>query len=183
MEEQGKQRLVGAILLVLLAVILAPLVLRSPEQVRVALDMTLPAEPDVARVEIKPVATPEQVRELEQRIEEERLALDRQTEAHADAVEQARKAEAPIPEQPLMSGWAVQVASFSGRDNALALARRLQDANYNAFLREARQGEQTLYRVMAGPELQRARADELRRRLAADERFALDGIVVALTID
>lgn len=183
MEDQGRQRWVGALLLVLLVVILAPLVLRSPEEVRVALDMSMPPPPDVTRLDIKPVAEPREVEQVQAAIEAERRALDAETEAHQLAVEQAREADKAPPAEPLMSGWGVQVASFSERDNAETLARRLRDADYNAFVRRVEQDDRTLYRVLAGPELQRERADQLRRRLVHDEDFGFQGLVVPLTID
>lgn len=173
MDGQGKQRLVGVILLLLLAAILAPFVFRGPEEVRVSLEMDVPASPPVAEVTPEPVITTEQVEETEARIERERQAVRESAEMHA-----AREDSGEDLDEPPLGGWAVQVASFSQRDNAVALERELREAGYNAYWREARPDGEALYRVYAGPELDRDEAQALRRRLARDEAFGLEGLVV-----
>lgn len=173
MDGQGKQRLVGVILLLLLAAILAPFVFRGPEEVRVSLEMDIPESPPVAEVRPEPVITTEQVEDTGARIEQERQAVRESTEMHAARVEAGEQLD-----EPPLGGWAVQVASFSQHDNAVALERELREAGYNAYWREASADGQTLYRVYAGPELDRDEAGALKRRLALDEAFELEGLVV-----
>ena len=48
MHLRTRQRVIGLLLLLLLAAILAPLVLRTPEQVRLALDMSIPEAPRIS---------------------------------------------------------------------------------------------------------------------------------------
>lgn len=183
MEDQGRQRWVGALLLVLLVVILAPLVLRSPEEVRVALDMEIPEQPAIRKLDIRPVADDREITEVVADIEADRQALEDESEAHELLLEEAREADQAAPPEPPMSGWAVQVGSFSERANADALALRLREANYNAFVRAFDQDNRRLYRVLAGPELQRERAQALQQRLQHDQQFAFEGLVVPLPVD
>lgn len=175
MEGQTRQRLIGTILLLLLAAILAPLLFRGPDEVRVALDMDIPQPPPVAPVEPRPVVDESEVEQARERIRSEREAVREAAEAHAEQVQ----SDGDEPGQaPALSGWSVQVASFSDRQNAVALEERLRDAGYSAYWRRAEQEEQTLYRVFAGPELERQDAEQLKRRLAMDEAFGQDGLVV-----
>lgn len=197
MDKQLGQRIVGAILLLLLAAIVTPFLLRSPEQVRVALDMELPPPPEAPTLPIVPAVSDEDVAEAELRIDEERDQVRREGEqvlavTPDDDTSDADADEAPPPESaaevsreapredPPLSGWAVQVGSFSRAEGATELASRLRDAGYRAFTQPFDQGDQRLHRVFLGPELQRDRAAELRERIAADEAFGLQGLVVSV---
>lgn len=192
MDKQLGQRIVGAILLLLLAAIVTPFLLRSPEQVRVALDMELPPPPEAPTLPIVPAVSDEEVAEAELRIDEERdqvrrdgeqlLAVtpDDTADADADAAPPPEPAAEAPREDPPLSGWAVQVGSFSRAEGATELASRLRDAGYRAFTQPFDQGDQRLHRVFLGPELQRDRAAELRERIAADEAFGLQGLVVSV---
>jgi DedD protein len=89
-QSRTRHRLIGLLLLLLLAAILAPLVLRSPDQVRVALDMTLPEAPALETTEVEPVID-----------EQEQESLEREIEADQQAVAEAGQAELqePLPEE------------------------------------------------------------------------------------
>lgn len=86
------------------------------------------------------------------------------------------KAEAPkskaAPPKPQLAGpntgakaWAVQVGSFTKRDSAEKLRDRLRKSGYRAFVTTAEAGGKTVVRVRVGPELERADADQLRKRI------------------
>ncbi|HBM22346.1 MAG TPA: cell division protein, partial [Alcanivorax sp.] len=63
--------MIGLLLLLLLAAILAPLVLRTPEQVRLALDMSIPEAPRISEPEIAPVVSEEEQAATDRQIDEE----------------------------------------------------------------------------------------------------------------
>ncbi len=88
------------------------------------------------------------------------------------AVNQAKSPE-PVPS----SGWAVQVGSFSERDNAMLLLDELHSAGFTAFQERANSGGQPVYRVKLGPAQNRARAEALQTKLRRKEN--LEGIVVS----
>ena len=67
--------------------------------------------------------------------------------------------------------WAVQIAAFSARDKADALVKRLQAGGYKAYVLESREAGGTLFRVRAGPLPERSAALALRERLAANPEF------------
>ncbi|MFP1678995.1 SPOR domain-containing protein [Alloalcanivorax sp. C16-2] len=206
MRQRTRQRLIGLLLLLLLAAILAPLVLRSPEQVRMALDMSIPEPPAVDEPRVDPViggeeqvATDQQISEEQQAVAEagEEQAKDEPAEdapattqapaapSREPSAEQgggARDEPAPAPAKPdgqdgPRPGFTVQVASFSDAANAEALVTRLRAAGYNAYHRTVSQDGNHWERVFVGPEIKRADAESLRQRLADDKDFALDGLV------
>jgi len=64
--------------------------------------------------------------------------------------------------------WVVQVGVFSGRQNAEKLVFSLRDDGYRASSRAETVAGATRYKVLIGPELDRAAAMRLRDRLAAE---------------
>jgi DedD protein len=193
-----RQRVIGLLLLLLLAAILAPLVLRTPEQVRLALDMSIPEAPQISEPEIAPVVSEEEQAATDRQIDEEQqqVAAAEPVPPPAEAdqappVEEEPSAEGepsadkepsaaapqPAPPDTPQPGFTVQVASFSDVANAQALVARLREADYSAYHREVQQDGNTWQRVFVGPEIKRERAEALRQRLADDKAFALEGLV------
>lgn len=180
MDIKTRQRLAGLALMTVLAVIIAPLLFRTPDEVRVALDMTLPEPPAIETVPLAPAVD----------AAEQEQALEAVEEAQQSVVERAEEA----PERPVLSpaaepgtaavptGWMVQVGSFSSEASARALDQKLRDADYHAFVREIEQDGERLYRVFAGPELSREDADKLKKQLASDRRFKLSGFVAPYSL-
>ena len=172
---QTRERLVGVLLLVLLAGILAPFIFRTPEEVRVALEMDIPEAPEVDVPAVSPAVTEDEVEEASEEIDE----------AHAEVVEMAEENPDREPLDMVSSddravtpsGWSVQVASFASEQSARQLDQRLRDEDYQAYTRRVEQDGEVLYRVFVGPELSRGAADRLRDRLASDTRFKLAGFV------
>ncbi|WP_133493049.1 SPOR domain-containing protein [Alcanivorax sp. 24] len=206
MHPRTRHRLIGLLLLLLLAAILAPLVLRSPDQVRVALDMTLPEAPMLETTELEPVIDEQEQESLEREIEADQQAVadagqaeletplpeERDDKAEAASGDQVEPRPEPQPDpepepepKPApaqngtlpKSGFTVQVASFSDQANADALVERLREAGYNAYFRTQEQDGNRWQRVFVGPEIQRKDAEAMKQRLRDDKRFALDGLV------
>lgn len=101
----------------------------------------------------------------------EKAAAEKQAAAQKLATQKASdKASASAPE-----AWIVQVASLSSRDKAEALVQRLRHKGYPAVLHP--QGG--MFKVQVGPELNRAVADSIKSRMAADPELKLSGWVQA----
>ncbi len=79
-------------------------------------------------------------------------------------------------EVDLDGSWAVQLASFSDRANAVALRDRLRADGYQAVLSDARQGSVSSTRVAIGPIISRDDAINLQHELS--DRYQLAPIVV-----
>lgn len=204
MNVKTRQRLIGFLLLLLLAAILAPLVLRSPEQVRVALDRSIPPPPRTSTPDVAPIISEQQQQDVDDDIHEQQQAVAKagkqalkaspkpagppadsappQASVASDAGQSVPRPATPSDSKPALpkAGFTVQVASFSDESNAQALVRRLKDADYNAYYHSVQQDGNTWQRVFVGPEIKRDNAEALKQRLAADKHFALDpGLVRA----
>ena len=71
--------------------------------------------------------------------------------------------------------WAVQIGSFSNKENADRLAAGLREKGYAAFLSQVRTGGGELHRVRIGPQKDRDSAEAVAAKLASDD---VDGQVV-----
>ncbi len=198
MDERLKERLVGAAVLVSLAVIFVPMVLEGPVREAPApraappppqpgfssqiIPLGAPATPlldeDRARREARAEA-PEPVAEPSP----ERAVQGRPAPAPAEPPPAAQAAPRAPPGAPAagLESWAVQLGSFSNAANAAALRDRLRRKGYDAYLETVRGKRRTVTRVYVGPELERAAARRLRDRLFAETR--LKGLVVRYTGD
>ncbi len=195
MNEQVKQRLVGAVVLVSLAVIFIPMLLDGDDDSSMSRNgSNIPQQPDfdfepleIPLQPIEPVAA-ERPRVIDKpepaEAEPPRPAVTKPAESKP--VEAAQGPAAPIS-KPVTSpakgaatdepvAWVVQVGSFSQSANALALRDKLRKNGFTAFVEKYRDKDKTSYRVRVGPELKRATAERHLEQLAA--KFKLKGIIM-----
>jgi DedD protein len=94
------------------------------------------------------------------------------------ALAENAKADAPASAVPVAraGGWAVQLGAFKTAEDANKLRSRLQTAGFVGYVDKLAAEGQTLWRVRAGPETDRANADKLRDRIK--EKLKLDGMIV-----
>jgi len=193
-----KQRMVGALVLVALAVIFLPMLLsRENEMRRVVVDAP-PMPQASAPVEI--IVEPAEVIEPEV-LPQEPVPAE---ESQAQAVEAPEVPESPVQtpvpvappshsapaksEQPVVTApaqpegrldannlpisWSVQLASLSSRSGAENLQKTLRSQGYNAYIRTF----DCMNRVFVGPLIERAEAERLRDQL--NRQHKLSGFVV-----
>lgn len=184
-----KQRLVGAVVLVALAVIFLPMLLDgSGAREDIAREVQIPERPEVPAVDLE--ATPEPVAPAEEPVAEapdlvaDAPAEEREPASEPDPEPDSAPASEPEPDsEPAAdasdgpSAWVVQTGSFSRRENAEAQRDRLQEAGFDAFLNEAQRDDSRIWRVRVGPIGREDDAHELRDQLERDEDLA--GIVVS----
>lgn len=193
------QRMVGALVLVALAVIFVPMLFNRQDDLgHVTVDApSIPAAPVVAEIEMQPVEVPEpeSVPEGFEIIEE-----DAEPDAAPAAPEQAPapiEPAAPVAAAPaapaaqppatqsqppvadprldnnnLPVSWSIQLASLSNRASAESLQQTLRSQGYNAYIRTA----EGMNRVFVGPLVERSEANRLRDVLQRQQK--LDGFVV-----
>lgn len=190
-----KQRMVGALVLVALAVIFLPMLFsREDELRRVLVDApVMPQAPAMPQVELEPVSVPEP-----QALPEEPVPP---MESASAAVPDAPVAQAPVttpaatpaaqPSPPaaqasapsqapasrldansLPVSWSIQLASLSNRANAESLQKTLRSQGYNAYVRSV----DGMNRVFVGPLIERAEANRLRDQLSRQQK--LNGFIV-----
>jgi len=202
-----KQRLVGAVVLVALAVILVPMILEGPEElgepgsnlppmpeaiIREPAEPLVLPPPEVTAPEppqglaeapatAEPTAkAPEPAQPSPEPVAEETAAGAEPAPAvETPAVKPAAPAAAPAATAsttpPELTGWVVQLGSFSSEANATALRDKVRALGYAAFVQPAKTSKGTTYRVRVGPELERARAEKLRDELK--QKLGMAGMV------
>lgn len=186
MERALKERIIGAVVLVIFAVLVVPIFLDGPpadgeivtervllpgqedqktQTVVLDRDRTDPVPPASAPVQAKPEpVVPEPVREepkpavVQQQPEQEKAP---ETQAEKPAAKPA-----PTPAASTTGMWAVQLGSFSNKDNAEKLAADLRKQGYAAFLSQLSTDKGQLHRVRIGPQKDRASAEAMASRLA-----------------
>lgn len=104
--------------------------------------------------------------------------------AEARAVETPRTEDAAdnwreipiLDERGLPRGWSLRMGLFPGDDEARQLSSRLQEAGYRAYIREQRDGPDSLQAVFVGPWLGRDTAGDYQDRLA--QEFGITGVIL-----
>ncbi|USR41563.1 SPOR domain-containing protein [Ectopseudomonas hydrolytica] len=189
-----KQRMVGALVLVALAVIFLPMLLsREDEMRRVVVDAPpMPQAPAAAQIVVQPaeVVEPEELPEEPLPVGEEAPQLVEIPEPtkvqpppvaapkpEPAKVEQAvtsapAKPESRLDPNSLPISWSVQLASLSSRGGAENLQKTLRSQGYNAYIRTF----DGMNRVFVGPLIERAEAERLRDQL--NRQHKLNGFVV-----
>jgi DedD protein len=92
--------------------------------------------------------------------------------AEAKKAEEARKTTTAATTLP--SAWVVQIASLSNKANAEALVAQLRTKGYRASLSAGN----NVWRVVIGPELDRAVAENTRAKVLADDSLKMDAIIM-----
>ncbi len=199
-----KQRLVGAVVLISLAVIFIPMMLGGKGGFdRLITSSNIPAKPEEGRrvVEIplheapprpekKPVTTVV-VDEYTKKLPENFVPAEPQKnqEAGIDSKPSEKPASPPrkkAVEKKLAKtvnntvadqarAWVVQMGSFSERANAMVLRDRIRKKKYSVYVEAVATNRGTIYRVRVGPERNRARAEALQAKLR--KVFNLNGMV------
>ena len=191
-----KQRMVGALVLVALAVIFLPMLFtREDEQRQIQVDVpTAPQVPVMPQVQVEPVPVPEPQPIAEEPAPPEDVAQEQVAPAPAAVASKpvaAVKPPAVTPAQTVAQApakldttqkrvdanglpvsWSVQLVSLSNRASADNLQKTLRNQGYNAYVRSSG----GMNRVFVGPLLERAEADRLRDLLGKQQN--LKGFVV-----
>jgi DedD protein len=199
LNEQIKQRLIGAVVLVSLAVIFIPMLLdggnnssmsRSgsnvPEQPKFDFEpLEIPLQPVTPIPEERPrvidkaeAVAPLAVKPTETKPQEPKATETRPQEPVKPATSLPGAAIEP-PATPVNSdtvAWVVQVGSFSESANALALRDKLRKNGFTAFVEKYRDRGKSSYRVRVGPELKRETAEKQLEKLKT--QFQLKGIIM-----
>lgn len=203
MNEQVKQRLVGAVVLVSLAVIFIPMLLDGGDNSSMPrYGSNVPKQPDfdfepleipLQPVEPIPEDQPRVINRAEapppEMVKPEEVVATKETPPTPAKPASPTKPEAvPTAPQPDLtpgsetgSGdepitWVVQVGSFSQSDNALSLRDKLRENGFTAYVEKYRDSGKTSYRVRVGPELKRTTAEENLKRLQS--KLQLQGIIM-----
>ena len=183
--EEGllKQRLVGAVVLVALAVIFIPMLLSGGREMEMPVfgsnvpdrskDITNIQHIDIEEIQktqprtVNPKRIPIAEGLPEPEIVKEKNSI---IDTIVKLTEEEKK---PDIKQTV---WAVQVGSFNNRQNALSLKDKLRKKKVHAFVERIMKNNKATYRVRVGPEATHKKAEALKQKLIKE--FKLKGLVV-----
>jgi len=189
-----KQRIVGAVILVSIAVIVLPMILSESGESEIS-GSNIPQKPDhLVKTEIIPLEIkklPDPADSVQRRVVQERSNVESVSIKESPEVVVATPVKEAVtapeaglvtkPQPPkaeaiaTVSGWVVQVGSFSSQSNAMALRDKLRGNGFNTFV-ERVDGSNIVYRVRVGPEIKKAQAQAV--QAALKEKMTLDGLVI-----
>lgn len=187
MQRRLKERLIGAAVLVMLAVIFIPMALDdSPQMDTIITETNIPERPvqEEFSSRIVPIKSTDKVTSETSR-EPEPLALRDQP---SPVREEPVKSQPPVESKTVVTkktvnrenvgvtAWVVQLGSFTNEANANALNKKLRKAGFTAFVEPLKQRTRMIYRVRVGPELLRSDAQLLQQKLKAT--MQIDGMVI-----
>jgi len=191
MHRRLKERLIGAAVLVMLAVIFIPMILNDTSpRVSTITDTNIPTRQGVdfsSRMVpvIEPPATEAPAPATtaapteEASVEETATPVPAETTGQAapppTAAETPSAITVPRKEDLGLKAWVVQLGVFGDEGNAQSLNEQLRKAGFAAFVEPLKQSGSLKYRVRVGPELMRGDADALLSQIHA--KLKLDGII------
>ena len=194
MERALKERIIGAAVLVLFVVLVVPVFLDGPptESDIVSERVLLPGqesqktqtvvlernrtEPVPVANTRKPVAEPtpepkpETPKAQQETVKEEKAppVVEKKSEPAPKVVEpkpEPKREAQKAPAKSTTGMWAVQLGSFSSKENADKLAANLRKQGYAAFLSQLSTSSGQLHRVRIGPQKDRQSAEAMASRL------------------
>jgi DedD protein len=180
MDRSLKERVIGAVVLVIIAVLIVPIFLDGPsgDSEIVQEHITLPGQ-DADGIKQKtvvleldrdqPVPAPREGDKIKTTTPPPTVTAQAQTET-TKAPTVAKAEPKPAAAGPVSSTgmWAVQLGSFSNQANADRLAAGLRKEGYAAFLSQLQSGTKKLHRVRVGPQKNRAEAESVASKLSAE---------------
>ena len=202
MNQGAKQRIVGTVVLLALALIFLPVIFDGEGSYQAPVSSRIPDTPiisilpeptqsrpviigNVETIEPEVAATVSLIEEVIELVEEPSVVI-----ATAESVRDVEITEsAPVFSREVMQlsdaglpqGWVVRLGSFSDSENASNLVTRLQDAGYKAYSRVMRSSQEALTGVFVGPWLDRGQVNEYQQKL--QEEFSLVGLVVRYELE
>ncbi len=169
MDPHLKQRLVGAAVLLSLAVIFLPLVLSGPppDDGRVE-RREIPVQPEMDfRSRVKPLGDPQWAKPTLNAP----VAYAQDAEPlRSDQVEPKSTAKSPVKHRPQpkvgLSAWSVQVGIFGSKQNAKALSDKMRTKGFDAYVDSVTVKAGKAWQVRVGPELKKSNAQAIVKKIA-----------------
>ncbi len=200
MEQKLKERLVGAAVLVAVAVIFIPIILTDSPEPEAIQGSNIPGKPEtkfssriipVLENDGKSSSTPidasdiqaegnqgENKQKAAQEIVVEKVISADDNNAEKNLTKKdKRKEEDGVKDNVGLSAWIIQLGSFTSEENAQSLNEKLRKSGYPAFVEPLKKNGQISYRVRVGPEIKRSEAESLLKMLK--DKMDLDGIIIS----
>lgn len=171
MDATLKYRIVGATVLLALAVIFIPMILDGSGQETVTkMEMDIPPEPKLIFSQEDAIEDKNPAPEFSNAGRTDREPV---LDIEKDVVSEP-ELDKDTPEE--LRAWVVQVGAFGEKEKAVAFKDQLVAANYDAMVEAAKTDNKSVYRVKVGPMLTEEEAVKVKARLA--EEMQLDAAFV-----
>lgn len=181
-----RQRVVGTLVLVCIAVIVVPMLLDGEGVNAPELEVSVPPAPTPPPVAeprteapIGELPTPTLPPAPDPGSTTTGASDTAGSEAGAQETQEAGSTDV-LNDAGLLEGWSVRLGTFGTAANAENLMRELRADGHKAYTRVLRRESGTLTAVLVGPVMEREEAGRLRDELAAD--YELDGMVVEFEV-
>jgi len=174
-----KQRLVGALVIIALAVVFWPVIFVDTE--RATLDRTRQVPPMPA-LEKARVAAPQALTNVEPARDSAVIELHEEPPGTREALP-VTSPSAPASEKPgpqldqsgIPVAWVLQVVTVSKKSKAEELTQQLIKTGYKAYHRPLKRGKETLHRVYVGPEFERQKLTAVKQSI--DSKLKVNAII------
>lgn len=173
-----KQRLIGALVLIVLAIVFLPMILNNKGEELPDTVVIIPEAP------IQPPATINHVAQNTPTAPETPAVVTTQappiptsTDTSAQHIPSQTQVVQPITAtstpntHEILPSWTIQVAAVSNKENANAFTNKLRKANYNAYMRI----DGKMYRIFVGPFVQKTEAMRVQKLI--EKQFKEKGII------
>ena len=193
-----KQRLVGALVLIVLGVVFWPVIFVGPEIEPMDRASQVPGIPSLREMQLDapeqvggiPPARREHSEPTEEVIVDELPAAEVAASETVEDTEAKKPAAEPIVETPPVAStpikpkldeqgipvaWTLQIVTARSRGKAEALVDELIAAKNKAYYKAVSRGEGTLYRVYVGPKFDKAQLLDLKSTI--DSKYRVNSIV------
>lgn len=172
---QTRRLLIKLGCLLLLGCMIVVFLYHNPTKEPLEIDFSMPAKPLVSLHPEEPVIVMQTQQEVQEQVTAEWQQFAPQ------AVEKGMTADDAIDASPYLSGWAVQLESFSAKNDAEQMIEKLIQAGFSAFSRQVSAKQQVSFVVYLGPKLDRVQAERLLVALRQHPEFeTVQGYVVLL---
>lgn len=171
LDDSLKQRLLGALVLLALAVIFLPVLFDRESITPVDRTSQIPVPPEIVTVIVREPDVPALPKPApppaEMFIPDEQKVADETPEAPG------------LDAQGVPGAWVLQVASFRQVAHAERLRVQLMEAGYTAYTRQVSYKNGDVIRVYVGPKLDKGTL--LGKKTAIDSRFGVDALLLPFT--
>ena len=188
MNQQLKQRITGAIVLISLAVIFVPLLLDGSHKNVVPLrehqtphkpnfyfeEIKLPPPVDAGRAPSRIINSSTDISSSKRPEKQKKNSVPPVSKSAPKTLK--RTTTEPNGDLDGPSAWVVQIVSLTNGKRALELTERLKKLGFSAFVEEIQKDGKTYYRVRVGPELKQDEAEAIRQKI--NKKMDLDGKVM-----
>ncbi len=171
MNDGLKQRIIGAFVLLALAVIFLPVLFNFSEERSVDTTTRIPAMPEIKPVtiaepkrveDVDPAPSPDQMYQLG-------VVKPSQGESLLDEP-------SGLDDNDLLKAWLVQVIALSSEAKAQQMVDELKKDGHKAFVKQAKGSSGSLYRVFVGPNVEKQKALQAKQQI--DKKYGVKSIVI-----